>query len=453
MESILIVDDEKNYLVVLKELLSEENYEVITAENALQALEIFKESDLDLVLTDMKMPKIDGIELLESIRSINSEIPVIIMTAYATVEKAVKAMKKGAFDYVTKPFQNEELKLTVRKAIDLYKLKRENLNLRHEVSRKYQFGNIIGNSPAMLKLYEMIEKVAGTKAIVLITGETGTGKELVAKAVHYNSPRKNNAFVSVNCAAIPETLLESELFGHEKGSFTGAIAMRKGRFELADGGTIFLDEIAEMPTALQAKLLRALQEMEFERVGGTKTLKIDVRVIAASNRDLSKEVEKGNMREDLYYRLNVVRLHLPPLRERHGDIPLLAAHFLNKYGQAVGKSHLEILPATMRQLYTRSWPGNVRELEHVIERAVILASGREITPADIASESQEAENTDLDIDRFIPMQVKLNEALEEVEAKMIKRALTRAANVQAHAAAMLGITKSLLQYKMKKYNI
>jgi len=453
MESILIVDDEKNYLIVLKELLSEENYEVVTAENAPQALEIFKESDFDLVLTDMKMPNMDGIELLENIRAVNSEIPVIVMTAYATVEKAVKAMKKGAFDYVTKPFQNEELKITVRKAIDLYKLKRENLNLRHEVSRKYQFGNIIGKSPAMLKLYEMIEKVADTKATVLITGETGTGKELVAKAVHYNSPRKNNAFVSVNCAAIPETLLESELFGHEKGSFTGAIAMRKGRFELADGGTIFLDEIAEMPAALQAKLLRALQEMEFERVGGTKTLKIDVRVIAASNKDLKKEVETGNLREDLYYRLNVVRLHLPPLRERPGDIPLLAAHFLNKYGQAVGKSHLEILPAAMRQLYARSWPGNVRELEHVIERAVILASGHEITPADMASESQEAENIDLDIDRFIPMQVKLNEALEDVEAKMIKRALARAGNVQAHAAAMLGITKSLLQYKMKKYNI
>jgi two-component system NtrC family response regulator len=453
MESILIVDDEKNYLVVLKELLSEENYEVITAENALQALEIFKESDLDLVLTDMRMPKIDGIELLESIRSINNEVPVIIMTAYATVEKAVKAMKKGAFDYVTKPFQNEELKITVRKAIDLYKLKRENLNLRHEVSRKYQFGNIIGNSPAMLNIYDMIEKVAATKATVLITGETGTGKELVAKAVHYNSPRKNNAFVSVNCAAIPETLLESELFGHEKGSFTGAIAMRKGRFELADGGTIFLDEIAEMPTALQAKLLRALQEMEFERVGGTKTLKIDVRVIAASNKDLKKEIEAGTLREDLYYRLNVMHLRLPPLRERPDDIPLLAAHFLQKYSQELGKGGLEISPAVMRGLYTRSWPGNVRELEHVIERAVILASGREVTPVDIASESQEAENIDLDIDRFIPMQVKLNEALEEVEAKMIKRALSRAGNVQAHAAAMLGITKSLLQYKMKKYNI
>ncbi len=453
MESILIVDDEKNYLVVLKELLSEENYEVITAENALQALEIFKESDLDLVLTDMKMPNIDGIELLENIRSVNSEIPVIIMTAYATVEKAVKAMKKGAFDYVTKPFQNEELKITVRKAIDLYKLKRENLNLRHEVSRKYQFGNIIGKSQVMLNIYDVIGKVAATKATVLITGETGTGKELVAKAIHYNSPRKNNAFVSINCAAIPETLLESELFGHEKGSFTGAIAMRKGRFELADGGTIFLDEIAEMPTGLQAKLLRILQEMEFERVGGTKTLKIDVRVVAASNKDLKKEVEAGTLREDLYYRLNVVHLHLPPLRERPDDIPLLAAHFLQKYSQESGQGDFKISPAAMRELYTRSWPGNVRELEHVIERAVILSSGREITPADMASESQEAENTDLDIDRFIPMQVKLNKALEEVEAKMIKRALARAGNVQTHAAAMLGIAKSLLQYKMKKYNI
>ncbi|MEW6326379.1 MAG: sigma-54 dependent transcriptional regulator [Thermodesulfobacteriota bacterium] len=453
MESILIVDDEKNYLVVLRELLSEENYEVITAEDAPQALEIFKESDFDLVLTDMKMPNMDGIELLENIRSVNSEIPVIIMTAYATVEKAVEAMKKGAFDYVTKPFQNEELKITVRKAIDLYQLRRENLKLRQEVSRKYQFGNIIGKSPAMLNIYDMIEKVAATRATVLITGETGTGKELVAKAIHYNSPRKNSAFVSVNCAAIPETLLESELFGHEKGSFTGATAMRKGRFELADGGTIFLDEIAEMPPALQAKLLRALQEMEFERVGGTKTLKIDVRVIAASNKDLKKEVETGNLREDLYYRLNVVHLHLPPLRERPDDIALLAAYFLQKYSQELGKGGLEISPAAMRELYTRSWPGNVRELEHAIERAVILASGREITPADMASESQEAEDIRLDIDRFIPMQVKLNEALEEVEARMIKRALARAGNVQAHAAAMLGITKSLLQYKMKKYNI
>lgn len=453
MESILIVDDEENYLIVLKELLSANRYEVITASDATQALEIFKESDFDLVLTDMKMPKVDGIELLERIRSINSEIPVIIMTAYATVEKAVEAMKKGALDYITKPFQNEELKLTVRKAIDLYHLKRENVTLRQEVRRKYQFGNIIGNSPVMTKVYEMIEKVAATKATVLITGETGTGKELVAKAIHYNSPRRNKAFISVNCAAIPENLLESELFGHEKGSFTGAIAMRKGRFELADGGTIFLDEVAEMSTALQAKLLRVLQEMEFERVGGSKTLKTDVRVIAASNKDLMKEVEGGGMREDLYYRLNVVHLHLPPLRERPDDIPLLASHFLQKYSHEMGKTDLEISPATMRQLYTRSWPGNVRELEHVIERAVVLASNRQIAPADIESELRVLETTIPDVDRFIPMPVKLNEALEQIEAQMIRRALARTENVQAHAATMLGITKSLLQYKMKKYDI
>ncbi len=453
MESVLIVDDEENYLIVLKELLSEENYEVVTAGNALEALETFKESDFDLVLTDMKMPQMDGIELLERIRSINNEIPVIVMTAYATVEKAVEAMKKGAFDYITKPFRNDEIKLDIRKAIDLYHLKRENLKLRREVRSKYQFGNIIGKSPQMLKIYEMIEKVAATRANVLITGETGTGKELVAKAVHYNSPRKNNAFVSINCAVIPENLLESELFGHERGSFTGAVAMRKGRFELADGGTLFLDEIAEMPRALQAKLLRVLQEMQFERVGGTKTLKVDVRVIAASNKDLKKEVEAGNMREDLYYRLNVVHLLLPPLRERPDDIPLLAAHFLQKYAKELGKDDLQISRPAMFELCTRSWPGNVRELENVIERAVILAADREIAVDDIAAESPETESAVLDIDRFVPMQVKLNDALEQIESRMIKRALATAGNVQVHAAAMLGITKSLLQYKIKKYNL
>ncbi|MFH1146709.1 MAG: sigma-54 dependent transcriptional regulator, partial [Pseudomonadota bacterium] len=306
METILVVDDEENYLIVLRELLSEENYEVVTAEEASKAVEIFKQSDFDLVLTDMRMPNIDGITLLGMIRAINSDVPVIVMTAFATVEKAVEAMKKGAFDYLIKPFQNEELKLTIRKAIDLYHLRRENYKLRHEVSRRYQFGNIIGKSPAMLNIYDLIEKVAGTRATVLISGETGTGKEMIAKAIHYNSPRKDKPFISVNCAGLPETLLESELFGHEKGSFTGALAMRKGRFELADGGTIFLDEIGDTPVALQMKLLRVLQEMEFERVGGTKTLKIDVRIIAASNKDLRREVERGNLREDLYYRLNVV---------------------------------------------------------------------------------------------------------------------------------------------------
>lgn len=453
METILVVDDEENYLIVLKELLSEENYEVVTAEEAGKALEIFRQSDFDLVLTDMRMPNIDGITLLGMIRAINNDVPVIIMTAYATVEKAVEAMKKGALDYLIKPFQNEELKLTIRKAIDLYHLRRENRNLRHEVSRKYQFGNIIGKSPSMINIYELIEKVAGTRATVLVSGETGTGKEMIAKAIHYNSPRKDKPFISLNCAGLPETLLESELFGHEKGSFTGALAMRKGRFELADGGTIFLDEIGDTPLALQTKLLRVLQEMEFQRVGGTKTIKIDVRVIAASNKDLRKEVESGHLREDLYYRLNVVHLRLPALRERADDIPTLATYFLKKYATEVGKADLSISPAAMRSLYARAWPGNVRELEHVIERAVILSSGTEIALSDMDAETDQQQAVMLDVDRLVPMHVKLNEALEQIETKMIKRALARSGNVQAHAAGMLGITKSLLQYKMKKYDL
>lgn len=453
MDSILIVDDEENYLVILKELLAEEHYEVVTASDAQKAIEIFKESDVDLVLADMKMPGIDGIQLLEMVRANNSDVPVILMTAYATVEKAVEAMKKGAFDYIIKPFKNEELKMTVGKAVDLYKLRREINKLRHEVNRRYEFCNIIGKSPPMTKLFELIERVATAKATVLITGATGTGKEMVAKAIHYNSPRKNLPFISVNCAGLPENLLESELFGHEKGSFTGASAMRKGRFELADSGSIFLDEVADIPVPLQTKLLRVLQEMEFERVGGTKTLKVDVRVIAATNRDIKREVELGNVREDLYYRLNVVHLHLPSLKERTEDIPLLVANFLKKYSSEVGKPEMKISPAALGRLYMSSWPGNVRQLEHVIERAVILSRGDEITEQDITPELEEPGSASIDVDRFIPLQVKLNDALEQIESKLIKRALACSGNVQAHAAAMLGITKSLLQYKMKKYNL
>ncbi|MDL1970881.1 MAG: sigma-54 dependent transcriptional regulator [Candidatus Desulfofervidaceae bacterium] len=453
MKTVLIVDDERNFLVILKAVLDEEGYEVLTAPDPFTALDIVQHTDLDAVVTDMKMPQMDGITLLERIKQINSDLPVIMMTAYGTIEKAVEAMKKGAFDYITKPFSNEELKVTVRKAIDMYLLVKENRHLNRVLQVQYQFGNIIGKSKPMQEVFDLIRKVAKTKATVLITGESGTGKELVAKAIHYNSPRREKPFISVNCAALTETLLESELFGHEKGSFTGAIALRKGRFELADEGTLFLDEVSEMSPSLQVKLLRVLQEREFERVGGTKTIKINVRIIAASNRDLREEVESGRFREDLFYRLNVVHIHLPPLRKRGDDIPLLVAHFLRKYAKEVGAKEVKISPEALNLIYNYSWPGNVRELENAIERAVILSSGQEIKPEHLPEDLRKNSHIYPDIFQHLPSNLTLPQILEEIEARLIRQALVQADYVQSKAARLLGITKSLLQYKIKKYNL
>jgi len=454
MENILVVDDEKNFLIVLKAVLEEEGYQVLTAQDAFFALEILSHTDVDTVLTDMKMPQMDGILLLEKIKQINPDLPVIIMTAYGTVEKAVEAMKKGAFDYVLKPFSNEELKINVRKAIDMYHLLRENRRLNQALYQRYHFENLVGKSKPMQRIFDLIRKVANTKTTVLITGETGTGKELVAKAIHYNSGRKNGPFISVNCGALAESLLDSELFGHEKGSFTGAVALRKGRFELADKGTLFLDEVSEMSPALQVKLLRVLQEKEFERVGGTKTIKTDVRIITASNKDLKEEIEAGRFREDLYYRLNVVHVHLPPLRERTTDIPLLVAHFLKKYTKEMGKGELKVTPETLNILYNYSWPGNVRELENVIERAVVLCSEEEIKPEHLPEHLREQDTSvHAEIFRHLPPNLKLPEILEEIEARFIKHALVQNNFVQAKAARTLGITKSLLQYKIKRYKL
>jgi len=386
MESILIVDDERNYLLVLETLLADAGYEVITCDNASEALEVTSSHDLDLVITDMRMPGVDGMEFLVQLRSLQPEIPVIMMTAYATVEKAVEAMKCGAFDYITKPFKNEELILTIRKALEMHRLKQENRLLSQELQERFKFGNIVGKSKAMRQVYEIIEKVAQTRASVLITGESGTGKELIARAIHFNSPRSDKPFVSVNCSALPETLLESELFGHERGAFTGAVTRRKGRFELAHNGTLFLDEVGDMSPALQVKLLRVLQEMRFERVGGTATLQVDARLVAASNRDLKREVEIGRFREDLYYRLKVVHINMPPLRERRDDIPLLVHHFLRKVAKANGLPVKKVSHEALKYLYQYDWLGNVRELENVIERAVILCDGDEIRPQDLAEE-------------------------------------------------------------------
>ncbi len=389
MNTVLIVDDERNYLLVLEALLSEEGYQVITAEGASKGLECIEENDLDVVITDMKMPGMDGMELMSRIRMRQPDLPVIMMTAFGSVEKAVEAMRKGAFDYILKPFKNEELKLTIGKAINHHNLIRQNRQLTRELEGKYNFGNIIGKSVQMQRIFGLIEKVAPTKATVLITGDSGTGKELIARAIHYNSPRKDQPFISVNCGALPETLLESELFGHEKGAFSGAVSQRKGRFELADGGTLFLDEISEMSSTLQVKLLRVLQEMEFERVGGSHTLKVDVRVVAASNRNLKEDAANGIFRSDLYYRLNVVHVYLPPLRERKDDLYLLVRHFLSKYAKENHQELIAISSGAIERILDYFWPGNVRELENVIERAIILSDRHEIQVKDLPAEVRE----------------------------------------------------------------
>jgi two-component system NtrC family response regulator len=454
MDTILVVDDEINYLTVMEALLGEAGYEVLTAPSAIEAVKIAGASDLDLVLTDMKMPKMSGIELLEKLQQLYPGLPVIIMTAFGTVEKAVSAMKKGAFDYILKPFKNDEILVTITKALEHRHLILTNRLLNQELDKKYGFPNIVGESRVMEEILALVKRVAQSRATVLITGESGTGKELIARAIHQCSSRAAKSFISVNCGALTETLLESELFGHERGAFTHAIAMRKGRFELADTGTLFMDEVAEMSQGLQVKLLRVLQEMEFERVGGTRTIKVDVRVVAASNRDLKEEVEAGRFREDLFYRLNVVHLHLPPLRQRQEDIPLLAAHFIKKYVKENLRDKTRITPEALKVLIHYAWPGNVRELENVMERAVILCSNNVISPQDLPAELAPAPaESRLDIDRFIPLNTPLPEALDGIEEQMIRRALEKSGQVQVRAAELLGITKSLLQYKLKKYHL
>jgi two-component system NtrC family response regulator len=458
MNTILLVDDEPNYLVVLTELLKEEGFEVMTAQRGEDGLKIVADTDLDLVITDMRMPGMDGLELLEAVKSYNKDLPVIMITAFGEVEKAVVAMKAGAYNYLVKPFNNDELLLNIRKAIEHYSLLRENLRLRDEARVRYGFASIVGKNARMQEIYRIIEKVAPTPSSVLITGESGTGKELVARAIHINSPREKSPFISVNCAALPETLLESELFGHERGAFTGATSMRKGRFELADSGTLFLDEIGDIPLPLQAKLLRVLQERSFERVGGTHPINVNVRIITATNRELKDEVDEGRFREDLYYRLNVLHIHLPPLRERADDIPMLTDHFISKFAKMLNKPDLRISGEALRFLVGLPWEGNVRELENTIERAAILCSGNVIKTEDVhpdVTDSKKGANwsPDGDFEKFIPSNLPLPEVLNGVEEQMVKRALEDANFVQARAAESLGITKSLLQYKMKKYNL
>jgi len=454
METILIVDDEKNYPLILSAILEEEGFETFTANSGRDALEILASTDIDLVLTDMKMPSMDGIELLEKIKAKDQDLPVIMMTAHGTVDKAVEAMQKGAYSYILKPFDNDRLIIYVNKAVGMHRVVKENRQLRDAVTLKYSFGNIIGKSKVMQDVFETIRKVAPASATVLIEGESGTGKELVAKSIHFNSFRRDKPFVAVNCSALAQNLLESELFGHEKGAFTGAVAMKKGRFEMADGGTLFLDEIGELSPNLQVKLLRVLQDKIIERVGGVKSMSVDIRIIAATNKRLKDEMLYGKFREDLYYRLNVVHIVLPVLKDRKEDLGLLVDHFIGKYKDE-RKSDISITgidPEVKRLFYEYNWPGNVRELENVIERAMVLCQGHTIKVSDLPKEFKNSIDNSLDIES-IPADAKLDETLAMIEKKMLERALKLTNNVQSQAAELLGIGKSGLNWKIKKFKL
>ena len=454
METILVVDDEKNYLLVLSAVLEDEGYEVLAANGGHEALEIQKSSDLDLILTDMKMPSMDGIELLENVKALDPDLPVIMMTAHGTIDKAVEAMQKGAYSYILKPFDNERLTMYVKKAVALFQVVKDNRRLRETVESQYSFGNIIGKSKPIRDVFETIRKVAPANATVLIEGESGTGKEMVAKSIHFNSARRDKPFIAVNCSALAESLLESELFGHEKGAFTGAVARKKGRFELADTGTLFLDEIGELSQNLQVKLLRVLQEKTFELVGGTRSIVADIRVIAATNKNLKEEMANGRFREDLYYRLNVVRIVLPPLKQRREDIRMLVNHFIDKYASE-RKVDLPVKGVDQevdRLFFDYSWPGNVRELENLIERVMILCPNDTVQVSDLPMDFRDNVHNALHLEG-IPSDATLYDTLATIEKAMIERALKMADNVQAHAAALLGIGKSGLNQKIKKYNL
>ncbi|MFK4766296.1 sigma-54-dependent transcriptional regulator [Desulfobaculum sp. SPO524] len=451
--NILVLDDERNYLVVLEALLDEAGYNVTALSDPELALTYLEESEVDVLITDMKMPKLSGNEVLEHVHRNYPHIPVLIMTAFGSIESAVEAMRIGAFDYITKPFSNEELLLSIAKATQLADMHRSNRLLRENLEERYGLHNIIGKSKAMHQVLDMVDKAAPTRSTVLIEGESGTGKELVARAIHFASPRKDAPFVSVNCMALAPGVLESELFGHEKGSFSGAVASRRGRFELANGGTLFLDEIGELTPELQVKLLRVLQERKFERVGGSAEIEVDIRIVAATNVDLAKAVQDGTFREDLYYRLNVVRIQMPPLRERREDIPLLAAHFLQKYASENEKDLQGFSSEALNYISGYEWPGNVRQLQNVIERCVVLTSGDTIAVDDLPAEVRDEESQFKGAVDLLPSRLNLSDTLEKIEAALVRRALARNDFVKVKAAEALGISKSLLQYKLKKYGI
>jgi len=450
-KTVLVVDDDRGHRIMLRTLISGWDYAVEEADDGQEAIDKVHERAFDLILMDIRMIKVSGLEALAEIQKYNPAIPIIIMTAYSSVETAVAALKQGAYDYLTKPLDFDELRLVMARAVDHRYLKEENRLLKERLGEQFNTQNIIGRSQVMVKLLETVAQVAPSEATVLVTGESGAGKELIAGAVHYNSPRKDAPFVKMNCAAVTETLLESELFGHEKGAFTGAHRRKEGKFRQADGGSLFLDEVGEMSLSMQVKLLRALQEMEFFRVGGEELLKVDVRVIAATNKDLLQEIEAGRFREDLYYRLNVVTLAVPSLAERREDIPLLARHFLERFSQKNHKNVKGFSPHALDQMLRYAWPGNVRELMNAVERAVVMSRSEHIQPEDLPLEVQNRQpENESDSSLHIPDE---GVSLEEMEKETIRKTLASTSGNKSEAARRLGITRKTLRKKLKDYGV
>ncbi len=464
-KQILVVDDEPNLRRVMSAMLVRDGYDVHLAEDGEQAIKTLAEHHIDMVITDLRMPKVDGMELLRQALASDQELPVVIMTAHGSVDNAVEALKTGAFDYITKPFDQAEVRTIVKKALRTRDLAEVEVSRAEPGAGEESRFGIIGRSVGIRELYAVLERVAATPTTVLITGESGTGKELVARALHENSSRSDKPFIKVNCAAIPRDLMESELFGHERGAFTGAIGSKPGRFELANEGTLFLDEIGSIPIEMQVKLLRALQESEFERVGGIKTIRVDVRLVAATNSELKKEIENGNFRDDLYYRLNVVPIRLPPLRERIDDIALLASHFLEKFNRRLNKQLTGITEEASLALESHPWPGNIRELENVIERAVLFADNEQIEFCNLPPEIRELSDHSLSRAQRTPLppefagsaseglKEQVRAAMNRLERDLIQRALDQTNGNVTHAARLLKISRKGLQLKMKELNL
>ena len=448
--NILVIDDEATQRDVLTGYLKKKGYKIFSASSGKEGIEIAKKNPVDIILSDFKMPDLNGIEVLEQVKKLNPEISFVIVTAYGTVENAVKAMRIGAFDYISKPVDLDELDLMIERIIEHKNLKSENQLLKTQLQEKHKISSIVSQSQKMEEVINVAARVAESKATVLITGENGTGKEVLAKAIHYMSSRKEKPFIAVNVSALTETLLESELFGHERGAFTGADKMKKGRFEIADGGTLFLDEVGDIPQSIQVKLLRVLQEHQFERVGGIEKIEIDVRIIAATNKDLEQKIKDGTFREDLYYRLNVVSIKIPPLRERKEDILPLIENFIAKYSKENNKEKLEVSKEAVDVLMKYNYPGNVRELENIIERAVVLTRGKVITlndlPMNIKGFKEEKTLGSLD-------EGTLTDQVEALEKQLIFDALQQSEGNQTKAGKLLGLTERNLRYKLKKYNI
>jgi len=445
---ILIIEDEDKLRRVMELQLKTAGFEVDQAGSAEAGIRLAENADL--IITDLRLPGMDGLQLLAGLRERGMQTPIVVMTAFGSIETAVEAMKAGAVDFLPKPFSLDHLMAVAGKALELRKLRDENRQLREELGQRYQFGNIVGRSPAMREIFATLERVAPSRATVLLAGESGVGKDMIARAIHHHSPRGDKPFVKINCTALPENLMESELFGYEKGAFTGANIAKPGKFEQADTGTVFLDEIGDVPPAIQVKLLRILQEREFERLGSNKVRHIDVRVVAATNVDLREALEQGTFREDLYYRLNVMPISIPPLRERREDIPFLAEHFVQKLWKDVGSVARAISEEAIQKLMQYHWPGNVRELENVIERSLVLASGPELTAADIRLDSApRAHRPAADSEYGIPEGM----TLDEYEKAIIRDALKRANNNKSQAARMLGLTRNALRYRLTQMGI